>query len=80
MDQVAGQMMFVELVQVEVAQVVVGDFLGKRVIDGDQDLVSDGRRGSLVPRPRFETVKLVSQVRALALAAAAAPSTRAVFK
>ena len=35
MDWVPGQVMLVKVIQVEVAEVVVGDILGQDVIDGD---------------------------------------------
>ena len=57
--------MLVELVQVKIAPVVVGDFLGMHVIDGHQDLMGHCDRRALVPAPCLETVEFVSQVRAL---------------
>jgi hypothetical protein len=59
MRQLAGQVILVQLIQVEVAEIVVGDVLGDHVIDGYQDLMADGHRGTLIPTPRLETVKLV---------------------
>jgi hypothetical protein len=60
-------MMFVELFQVEIAQFVVADPVGKRVIDGHQDFVAHRHRHrrALVPSASFESVKFVSQVSAL---------------
>ena len=49
MNQVASQVVLVELVQIEVAEIVVGDVLGDHVIDGDQDLMGDRHRGTLIP-------------------------------
>jgi hypothetical protein len=34
MDQVSSEVMLVELVQVEVAEVVIRDILGKHMVDG----------------------------------------------
>jgi hypothetical protein len=62
MNQVASQVILVELIQIEVAEIVVGDVLGDHVIDGYQDLMADRHRGTLIPAPRLEAVKLVSQV------------------
>src|ERR1700756_1545341 len=64
MHQVSSQMMFVELVQVEIAQFVVADPMGKHVIDGHQDLVGYGYCSALVTSSSFESVKFVSQVSA----------------
>jgi hypothetical protein len=58
-------MVLVELVEVEVAKVVVGDVPGEHVIDGGQDLMRNGHGGTLVPAAGLETVKLVSQICAL---------------
>ena len=63
MDEVAGQVMRVELIQVQITQIVVGNALGKHVIDGDQDLMGDGHCRSFVPASRLEAVKLVPQIR-----------------
>ena len=62
MNQVSGEVLLVELVEVKISQVVVGDLLGKHVIDGDQDFVGDRDHGPLVAAPRLETKKFVSQV------------------
>ena len=51
MNEVAGAVVLVELVQVEISQVVVGDLLGKQVIDRRQDPMGYGHRGALVPAP-----------------------------
>ena len=48
MNQVASQMVLVEVVEVAVAKIVVGDVLGKHVIDGYQDLMRDCPRSALV--------------------------------
>jgi hypothetical protein len=42
-------MVLVEVVEVEVAKVVVGDVLGKHVVEGDQNLMTD-RHGTLYRR------------------------------
>jgi hypothetical protein len=55
----------VELIQVQIAEVVVANVLGKHVIDGDQDLMGYGHRRPFVPASRFEAVKLVPQTRSL---------------
>ena len=65
MDQVAGQMVLVKLVKVEVPKVVVGDVLGKHVIDGYQDLMGNCHRGTLVATARLKAVELVTQICAL---------------
>jgi len=62
MNQVASQVILVELIQIEVAEIVVGDVLGDHVIDGYQDLMADRHDGTLIPAPCLEAVKLVSQV------------------
>jgi hypothetical protein len=62
MDQVARQVILVELIHVEVAEIVVGEALGDRVIDGCQDLMADRHRGTLIPAARLQAVKFVSQV------------------
>jgi hypothetical protein len=61
MDQIAREMVFVEFVEVKIAQIVVGNLLGN-VIDRDQDLVGDRHHSPPVPAPRLETEKLVSQI------------------
>jgi hypothetical protein len=45
MNEVAREVAFVELVQVEISQVVVANLLRKHVVNGHQDFVgdSDGR-------------------------------------
>src|SRR5487761_1858705 len=65
MDQVLGQVVFVKLVQVEIAELIVGNLVGEHVIDRHQDFVGHGYRGALVSTPRFETIKLVPEVSAL---------------
>jgi hypothetical protein len=62
MNQISSEVVFVELIQVEIPQFVVADSVGKHVVDGHQDLVS--YRDSMP----------------LAMAAALAASTSAVFK
>ncbi len=52
MNEVPRQVMLVEMVQVEVSEVVVGDSLGKHVIDRHQDFVGDRHGRPLVPAPR----------------------------
>jgi hypothetical protein len=56
------QIVLVALVEVKITQVVVGNLLGKHVIDRHQDLMGYGHRGALVLAPGLETVKLVPQV------------------
>src|ERR1700747_2189479 len=65
MNQVSSQVVFVELVQIEITQFVVADLVGKHVIDGHQDLMGHRYRRSLIPPSSFESVKFVSQVSAL---------------
>jgi hypothetical protein len=60
MNEVTRKVVLVELVQVKVSQIVVGDVLGEHVIDRGQDLVGDGNGGPFVPTPSLEPVKLVS--------------------
>ena len=48
MNPVASQMVLVEVVEVAIAKIVVGDVLGKHVIDGDQDLMGNRYGGPLV--------------------------------
>jgi hypothetical protein len=55
MNQVSSQVVFVELVQVEVTQFVVADLVGKHAIDGHQDLMGHRYRSALVPAPSFES-------------------------
>jgi hypothetical protein len=59
MDQIAPEMVFVEFVEVKIAQIVVGNLLGKHVIDGHQDLMGDGHGSALLPATNLETIKLV---------------------
>jgi hypothetical protein len=54
-------MIIVEFVEVKIAQIVVGNLLGKHVIDGHQDLMGDGHGSALVPATGLETIKLVPQ-------------------
>ena len=54
--------------------------MGEHVIDGDQDFMRDCHGRAFVPTSGFETVKLVAQIGSLAVAAAWAASTKAVFK
>jgi hypothetical protein len=56
MNQVACQVILVELIQIEVAEIVVGDVLGDHGIDGYQDLMADRHRGTLIPTPYLETL------------------------
>jgi len=35
-------MVFVELIEVQISEVVVGNLLGRHVVDGYEDLVGDG--------------------------------------
>jgi hypothetical protein len=65
MNQVSSQVVFVELVEVEIPQIVVADSVGKHVIDGYQDLMGYCYGGTLVTPPSFESVKFVSQISAL---------------
>jgi len=58
-------MVLVEVVKVEVPKIVVGDVLGKHVIDGYQDLMRSCHRGTLVPTAGLKTVELVTQISAL---------------
>jgi len=53
MNQAAGQVILIELIQVEVAEIVVGDVLGDHVIDGYQDLMADRHHSTLIPTPRL---------------------------
>lgn len=62
MNQVASQMVLVEVVEVAIAKIVVGDILGKDVIDGHKDFVGYRHRSTLVPTARLETVELVTQM------------------
>jgi len=64
MNQVSGQVVFVELVEVEVPQFVVADSVGKHVVDGHQDLVGYRYGSALVTSSSFEAVEFVPQVRA----------------
>ena len=50
MDEVSGQVMLVEVVQVGISEFVVVDSLGIHVIDGHQDLVGHRYRCRLYPR------------------------------
>jgi hypothetical protein len=52
-------------VQVEIAEFVVADAMGKHVIDSHQDLMGYPHRRALVSTPGFESVKFVSQVSAM---------------
>jgi len=65
MNQVSSQMVFVELVEVEIPQFVVADSVGKHVVDGQQDFMGYCCGGTLVTPPGFEAVEFVSQVSAL---------------
>jgi len=58
--------MFVEIVQVEISQVVVGNVLRKHVVDGDQNPVGDCHCRALVPATGLKAVELVTKVGALA--------------
>lgn len=53
MLQVACEVAFVELVQIEISQVVVGHLPGEHVRDGHQNFVGDSDRRSLVAAPGF---------------------------
>ena len=64
MNQVSSQMVFVELVEVEIPQFVVANSVGKDVVDGHQDFMGYCYSGTLVTPASFESVKLVSQVSA----------------
>jgi len=46
-------MMFVEVVEIEIHGIAVGDILGKHAVDGDQNLLGDRYSGALVPAPPF---------------------------
>jgi hypothetical protein len=59
MNQVSSQVVFVEIVQVEITQFVVADLVGKHVMDGRQDLMGHRYRRALVPAASFESVKFV---------------------
>jgi len=61
-NEVAGEVVLVELVQVKISQIVVRELLGKHVIDRHQNFVGDGHCRPLVPASGLETVKLVTQV------------------
>jgi len=50
MNQVSSQVVFVELVQVEITQFVVADLVGKHVIDGHQDLMGHRHRAEVEDR------------------------------
>src|SRR5215472_11122170 len=65
MNQVSSQMVFVELVEVEIPQFVVADSVGKDVVDGHQDFRGYCYSGTLVTAPGFKAVEFVSQVSAL---------------
>jgi hypothetical protein len=54
MNQVAGEMVLVEFVEVKISQVVVGNLLGEHVVDRYQDLVGHGHGGPFVAAPGFE--------------------------
>ena len=62
MKQVASQMVVVEVVEVAVAKIVVGDVLGKHVIDGHRDLVPNRYGGTIVATARLKAVELVTQI------------------
>lgn len=64
MHQVSSKVVLVELVQVKISQVVVGDLLGKHVIDRDQDFVGHRHHCAFVPASCLETEKFVSQISA----------------
>jgi hypothetical protein len=53
-------MVLVEVVEVAVAKIVVGNVLGKHVIDGHEDFVGYRHRSALVPTTRLQTVELVA--------------------
>src|SRR5258708_5976859 len=65
MNQVSREAVLVELIQINIAEFVVANSVGKHVIDGKQDLMGHCYRRPLVPAPRFETVKFIPQVSAL---------------
>ncbi len=54
--------MLVELVEVKIAQFVVGDLVGKEVVNSYQDLMGHGHDCPLVAAASFETVEFVSLV------------------
>jgi hypothetical protein len=51
MDQIAREMVLVEFVEVKIAEIGVGNLLGKDVIDGHQDLMGDGQRACTRDEP-----------------------------
>src|SRR6266511_2112985 len=67
MNQVSSQVLFVELIEVDVSEILIGDFLGKHVIDRHQDLVRYRHDCPLVSSPGLETIKFVPQVSSLGL-------------
>jgi hypothetical protein len=62
MDQVAREMVLVALVEVKISQVVVGNVLGKHVIDRHQRSYGLWPPRRAYTRAGLETVKLVLQV------------------
>ena len=62
MDEVAREMFFVDVIEVKVSQIIVGNLLGEHVVNSDQDLVGDGDGSPFVAAPGFETIELVTQI------------------
>jgi len=54
-----GDVVLVEVIEVEITQFVVADLMGKHVIDGHQDFMGYRYGRALVSTSGFETVKFV---------------------
>ena len=55
-------MVGIELVEIQISQVVVGNVLRNHVVNGDQDLMGNRHRRSLVSTSCLEAVELVAQI------------------
>ena len=62
MDKVASYLVGIELIQVEVAQIVIRNISRKHVIDRDQNLVGNGYCRPFVSASCLEAIELVPQV------------------
>src|SRR5438874_6070532 len=67
MNQVSSQVILVELVEVDVSEIPIGDFLGKHRINRYQALVCYRQDCPLVSSPGLEAIKFVPQVCSLGL-------------
>jgi hypothetical protein len=61
-DKVASHLVGIELIQIEIAQIVVGNISRKHVIDRDQNLMGDGHCRPFLSASCLEAIEFVAQV------------------